>query len=342
MAVTIREIARRAGVSRGTVDRVLHNRNGVNEETAMRIRAIAKELGFTPNLAGKALATRKQPLRIGCLLPSLGNPFFLDVIEGFKQAERDLSDFGVSVDILEVKSFEPSEHLWAIGELERKAYDALCLTTIDVEPVNEAITRLLSQGTTVVTVNTDISSADRLFYIGPDYYHQGTIAAGLLSLVGTAEQHMLVVTGSFNIKGHNERIQGFLKGLESLGISYRILGMVESLDDDNISYQRTMEKLSGETSINCVYLAAAGVLGACNAVRDAGRQKKIRILSYDDIPSTRELVREGIITFTLCQEPYRQGYDAIQKLFYHLMNQQDPVNDTITKTIIKIRENVDD
>ncbi|KAF5029328.1 MAG: LacI family DNA-binding transcriptional regulator [Sphaerochaeta sp.] len=343
MAVTIRDIAKKAGVSRGTVDRVLHNRKGVNEEVASRVRTIANELGFIPNLAGKALATRKQPLRIGCLLPSIGNPFFSDVIAGFRQAERELADFGVSVDIMEVKSFDRSVHLDAIETLQSKRYDGLCITTINVEPVIAAIDKITEAGTTVVTVNTDISDTHRLCYVGPDYYLGGTTASGLLSLVcKQIEQKILIVTGSFNIKGHQERIRGFLEGLTERKMPHTIVDVIESLDDNDKAYERTLSCLKMNPETNCLYLTAAGVQGACKAVQELGKAGIIRILCFDDIPTTKTLIKEGVITFTICQEPQRQGYDAIQKLFFHLMNQQEPVVDTITRTIIKIRENLDD
>lgn len=70
MAVTIRQIAVVAGVSRGTVDRVLHNRPGVKPEIAEHVRKISQDLGYEPNRAGKILAARKQPLKIGCFCPA--------------------------------------------------------------------------------------------------------------------------------------------------------------------------------------------------------------------------------------------------------------------------------
>ena len=76
MAVTIKDIAAKAGVSRGTVDRALHNRKDVNPEVAKRIRRIVDAMGYIPNRAGKALAARKQPIRFGCLLPDKSNPFY--------------------------------------------------------------------------------------------------------------------------------------------------------------------------------------------------------------------------------------------------------------------------
>ncbi|MFA6732652.1 MAG: LacI family DNA-binding transcriptional regulator [Sphaerochaeta sp.] len=342
MAVTIRDIAKKAGVSRGTVDRVLHNRKGVNQEVAQRVKTIAKELGFIPNLAGKALATRKQPLRIGCLLPSIGNPFFVDVISGFRQAERELADFGVSIDIYEVKSFDCSVHLHMIEQLQRKHYDGLCLTTIDVEPVIEAVDRLTAAGTTVVTVNTDISNTHRLCYVGPDYFLAGKTASGLLALACKQKQNILIMTGSFNMKGHQQRIEGFLQGLAERNLEHSIIDTYESLDDDEQAFQKTLSRLEAHPETNCVYITAAGVEGACRAIKQAGNAKHLNVFSFDDIPSTKDLVREGTITCTLCQEPHRQGYDAIQKLFFHLMNRQDPVVDTITRTFIKIRENIED
>ena len=111
MAVTIRQIAVVAGVSRGTVDRVLHNRPGVKPEIAEHVRKISQDLGYEPNRAGKILAARKQPLKIGCFLPSIGNPFFNDVIEGFHRAEAELSDFGITIELREVKGYDVRVHI---------------------------------------------------------------------------------------------------------------------------------------------------------------------------------------------------------------------------------------
>ena len=65
MAVTAQKIAEMAGVSRGTVDRALHNRGRVNPEVAARIRKIAAELGYKPNLVGQALVRSKQGAKLG-------------------------------------------------------------------------------------------------------------------------------------------------------------------------------------------------------------------------------------------------------------------------------------
>ena len=95
MAVTIKDIAARAGVSRGTVDRVLHNRPGVKPQVQEHVRRIADEMGFLPNRAGKILAARKQPLKIGCFLPGIGNAFFEEVLAGYDAAAAEYAHYGV-------------------------------------------------------------------------------------------------------------------------------------------------------------------------------------------------------------------------------------------------------
>ncbi|HAF84996.1 MAG TPA: transcriptional regulator [Sphaerochaeta sp.] len=343
MAVTIKDIAREAGVSRGTVDRVLHNRSGVKPEVSQRVRSIASEMGFSPNRAGKVLAARKQPIRFGCLLPSIGNPFFDDLMMGFHLAEKELADFGVSVDILQVKSFDKDIHLKAIAKMKANNYQGLCITSIDVPEVKEAIDAIIASGVPVVTVNTDITATGRMCYVGPDYYHGGRTAAGLLSMITQQELSLLVVTGSFNIKGHNERIKGFTEGLEEHGIPFEVVCTLESLDDDNHAFVMTERCLEKNPMINTIFIAAGGVKGVCNAVTDKPRQKPIRIMSFDDVPATKALVKQGVISFTLCQEPRQQGYVSIQKLFSYLMSEgKTPLEDTITKTIIKIPENIED
>ena len=89
---SIKEIAALAGVSRGTVDRALNNRGGVNREVAERIRRIAAEKDYKTNRAALALAARKKPLKIGAIFPVEGNVFFLDVIAGLRAAEEEYKD----------------------------------------------------------------------------------------------------------------------------------------------------------------------------------------------------------------------------------------------------------
>lgn len=339
--MTIRQIAVVAGVSRGTVDRVLHDRPGVKPEIAEHVRKIASDLGFEPNRAGKILAARKQPLKIGCFLPSIGNPFFDDVVAGFRRAESEYADFGVSLELSEIKGYDVRMHIKAIGGLVESGCHALCISTIDVPEMRAYVDELVDAGIPVVAVNTDLTKTKRLCYVGCDYVEAGNTAAGLLALTSPELLRLLIVTGSLKMKGHNERIRGFSQTLRMKQVPYKLVDVFESQDNDEHAYAMSLETLRAHPEINCVYIVAAGVEGACRAITELGMQDRLRVLSHDEIASTQKLVREGVIDYTIGQEPETQGYRSIQVLFdYFMSNRKLVPQNFITRTVIKIKENI--
>lgn len=342
MAVTIKDIARIANVSRGTVDRVLNNRGGVKREVELCVKKIAADLGYKPNRAGKVLAARKKPIRIGCLLPSVDNPFFDDVIAGLRAAEKEVADYGVTVELTAVKGYDIDTHLEAIEGLRKKNIDALCLTTVDVPAMIDKINELVAAGVPVATINSDVRKTNRLFYIGCDYFKSGRTAAGMMANLLKEKGRTLIVTGSLKMQGHNSRIHGFCRECKESKLDISIVDVVESQDDNETAYQMTKESLCRYPGINSVYITAAGVSGVCRAVRENGPASKISIVCFDDIPETRRAVLEGTIGATICQEPFKQGYQAIQQMFHFFLESAAPNGGMIyTGNIIKIKQNIE-
>ena len=340
MAVTIRQIAAAAGVSRGTVDRVLHARPGVKPEVAERVREIARELGFEPNLAGKILASRKQPLRIGCFFPGVGNPFYDDVVAGVRRAGNEYADFGVVLDVREVKGYVEQEHIAAVRGLAEECA-ALCVSTVDTPGMRACVDALFASGIPVIAVNTDLTDTKRLCYVGCDYRTGGCTAAGLLARMTGGPVKLLIVTGSKRIKGHNERIAGFCETLCARNVAYELAAIVEAEDSDLCAYEKTLAAFREHGGINCVYIAAAGVAGVCRAICELGLAGRVRVACHDDIAATRAYLREGVIDFTVCQEPEMQGYHSVRLLFEYFMNdRRQAPGDYITGTVIKIAENL--
>jgi len=181
---TMKEIARLAGVSRGTVDRVLNKRGSVSPETEKNIREIAKKLNYTPNVAGKNLAVRKKKLKFGFILfgSADSNSFFVDVVFGIKSRASELSDFGVTVEIREANIDAPEQQAKIIDELVEIGINGLAITPINHPVVAERLLRLSDSGIPVVTSNSDIPDCGRLAYVGSNYYKSGETAAGLMNL----------------------------------------------------------------------------------------------------------------------------------------------------------------
>lgn len=342
MAVTIKDIAATAGVSRGTVDRALHGRGDVSAEVRERVLRIAEELSYRPNRAALGLAALKKAVRVGLLLPSEGNPFFDEVIRGARAAQESLSDFGAAVVLESVRGYEPKEHLRALRALAGKGVGGICAATVDVPEIRAEIGALSARGVPVIAVNSELSECGCLSYVGCDYRQTGRIAAGLLLLLGLSRPSVLIVTGSKRVRGHNERVAGFLERLREAGAPFSVTAELECEDDDAAARRLTLEALREHPETNCVYVAGAGVGGVGQAVREAGLLGNVPILAFDDIPATRSLVRAGGVPATVCQQPYEQGYRAVKLMFQVLANQSVPPARWIARPVIKIRENIDE
>ena len=169
---TIREIAELAGVSRGTVDRVLNHRGSVNAATAALVNDIAKKLDYKPNRAGIALAAQRKMVRIGVVLFDTGNPFFDEVWNSVLSKEEELNSYNCSV-LKKKTGFSAQEQLQAIAELEAEGIDGLVISPFNDTAVANKIDQLQSRQIPVITTNTDIRNSSRLAFVGSDFYRCG-------------------------------------------------------------------------------------------------------------------------------------------------------------------------
>ena len=344
---TIKEIAQLAGVSRGTVDRVLNNRGAVNPETSKKVLAIMKALNYTPNLAGKTLAAKKKQLKFGYILFSstADNPFFLDMMRGIEGQIETLREYGASVVMRYASIDDPQRQVALIDELLAEGINGLAITPINHPMVVERLKKLTKSGFPVVTTNSDIPDCGRLAYVGSNYYKSGETAAGLMNLICTSdsgETHVGIILGSPLVHCHSQRVQGFQERVSAAYPHINIVGLAVNNDNDLDSYSVTRTMLKAHPEINALYLAAAGVQGACRAVADFDMTDKLRILCYDATESHRKLITSGAIAAAITQQPYTQGAKPLEILLdYAGMNVAPEREFFYTKIGIKIRENLE-
>lgn len=337
---TIKEIAALAGVSRGTVDRVLNHRGSVNPETAERIEQIAKELDYKPNVAGLVLAAQKRRLKLGVILFSPENPFYVDVLAGVNDKAEELAGYNCTVIVKQISS-GVEEQLQAIDELLEEEINGLALAPYNDDRIRARINELFDQGIPVVTLNTDIENSKRIAYVGSHYTRSGSTAAGLMHLMTHGDIHIGIVTGSSNILCHTERIAGFTETLKPYRSNMHITEIIEVHDDEIESYEKTTRLLTEHPEINALYFAAGGVYGGCRSVKNLKRLDNMCIIAYDLVPTTRELMKKGTIAAVICQQPKIQGSKPLSLLFTYLTTGELPEKEENYVAVdIRIRENI--
>jgi len=338
---TIKEIADLAGVSRGTVDRVLNKRGSVNPQTAEKILEIAQALDYKPNRAGLVLAAQKKNLKLGVILFGEGNPFFDDVIAGIRRKEEELACYNCSVIIKRV-AVDTDEQIRAIDELLKEGANGIAISPTNDKRLATKIDEIYEAGIPVVTLNTDIKNSKRLAFVGSNYYQSGATAAGLMRLMAKNEAvHIGIIAGSSEILCHTERIAGFQHAIEKCE-HIKIVETIMNIDDDFVSYDMTSQLLKKHPEINALFFAAGGVYGGCRSVLAQNRAKDMTIITFDQVDTTKEMIMKDVISATICQEPFVQGSRPLDILFTYLATGELPEQEyNYTAVDIRIKENLD-
>lgn len=338
MAVTIKQIAEKSGVSRGTVDRVLNHRGNVNPDTEAIVRKVALELGYRPNIAGKALAARKKKYIIGVILCSEGNEFFDDVLKGLHRAESESVDYGVTMLLRTTKGYDVNRQLQMIDEMIPQIH-FLILNAIDDPRIVRKIDELYEQNIEVITLNTDIISGRRLCHVGCDYVKSGETAAGMMGLITGGRAVVGIATGFGHVPGHNQRVDGFRNICEKRFPGMEIVETIETMDDVDYSYKQTLSLLARHEELTALYAASSGVSGICRAIEELGRND-LTVIACDYTSSMKRLINEGRVKATICQQPFTQGYKSLNLAVNYLVNGIRPYKQIYTmKNEIKIYEN---
>ena len=176
--------------------------------------------------------------------------------------------------------------------------------------------------------------------MGCDFYRSGQTAAGLMHLMGKPPVRAGIITGSSRVLCHSDRIAGFQDRIRSHYPDIRILDTRENSDDEFESYANTLAMLRDHPDLNALYFAAGGVYGGCRAILASGR-RDLTVISCDKVPTTREMLLNGVIDATICQQPSIQGSLPLELLFTYLATGQKPAHEYNYTTVdIRIRENV--
>ena len=156
MGITIQDIAERAGVSRGTVDRALNDRGRINPEVAERIKQLAEEMGYVHKPRKKQNPARRKK-KLGVVTQLANAAFMQEINRGIQTAKKELEELGIQVIVKERTSVDENEQLEAIEELLDQEIDGLAIMPVDSEKIREKLNRMIQeQNIPVVTFNSDI------------------------------------------------------------------------------------------------------------------------------------------------------------------------------------------
>ncbi len=310
--VTINMIAEKAGVSRGTVDRVLHNRQEVSPEVRERVLAVAKIMGYLT-----APQENKEQKLIGVILP--GNRWFDDYLKkewqrGLKDACEIVEPLGYRVELVECETDIPVDIVSAAKELLKKKPSGIAMTGMNTRGVRDCIDQIVESGIPVVTYNSDLDGTKRSCFIGQDLYRSGRVAANMIFPGIGKEDKILAVAGNLDYAAHNSRIQGFIDACREAGIGEDQIVIKESHNEYFLTYEIVKSALAGMPDLKAIYMANESVPACAEALADEKTSRRILLIGNDLTGATRRLLLEGTVDFIIEQNIYWQGYQPVVTL----------------------------
>jgi LacI family transcriptional regulator len=317
-ALTLKDIARQAGVSLATVDRVLHNRPGVRPDTVRRVKEAIERNSFQPHVAAAELA-RGRARRFAFVMPSGPNPFMQQIQDYLGEMSGWLSSRRLGVETVATDVFDPSVLAASLEGLSDD-YDGVAVVALDHPGVRAAIDDLVDAGTSVVTLVSDVPSSRRHHYVGIDNIAAGRTAGALVGrLVGQKSGKVAIVAGSQGLRDHAERIFGFNQVMASEFPGLGVLPVLEGRDEDARSEQLLARLLSRHADIVGLYNVGAGTQGVANALNekalsDAGRDRQVVFVGHDVTALTRRLLLQGVMDAAISQNPGHEARAAVRVL----------------------------
>lgn len=296
---TVHDVAREAGVSLATVDRVLNGRPGVRVETAEKVAEAIRALDFRRDLSASLLA-RSRDLGVTFLIPDGRNEFMFALGGAIQRRAAASKGERVSITTRLVHAFDPTALATALGELDPKTCDCAVVVATENEKVRRAIDGATRRGISVVTLVSDLPDSARRAFVGIDNHAAGRTAASLMGRFARPGA-IGIIAGSLSLADHHQRREGFETVLGAEFPGHHIVGPIEGFDDDARTEAAALELL--QHPLTGIYNLGAGNAGLIRALEKTGQAGKIRVVAHELTPATRAGLTAGAIDVVIDQNP---------------------------------------
>lgn len=306
MKVTIEKIAEMAGVSRGTVDKVIHRRPGVKESVREQVMQIIRQSGYVP-----PRAKLDPPCKVvAVMMPCIKNPYFATLKQELDLLVRTNSDL-----VLEYHFCEATDISGQLAVLEdSRDADAWLIRGVRSERLRD---RLKMINKPIFFFDAEVPGISAVCKIGEDCRKSGRIAASLTAKSVNYNGQVVVIAGAPEISSHRQRLEGFLEAMHSRYPDIKVVKQLFSQDQRVVAYTQACHILDEFPQLKgiCNLAGYAGEIG--QAILE--RQRSTRMVCYDMNRDVANLIERGIVEFSIGLEPKRQAHILLDTISSYLL-----------------------
>jgi LacI family transcriptional regulator, galactose operon repressor len=324
----VHDVAREAGVSLATVDRVLNGRPGVRTETIARVEAAIDALDFRRDISASMLA-RGRALTVRFILPNGGNEFMASLAGAITRQSRQASGERLQISLGFVRAMDPAAMAGALDALSPESCDCAVIVATDDEACRAAVERASERGIVVITLVSDLPGSPRRRFIGIDNVAAGRTAASLMGRFCANGGKVGLIAGSLHLSDHQDRLAGFASVAAEEFPGLEMLGPLEGYDRAEDTRAQTSALLAAHGDLAGIYSMGAGSEGLVRAFEDTGKAGKVRVIAHELTKATRSGLASGAIDVVLDQNPegeIRAALAAARELVLELPGTPEPID----------------
>lgn len=320
--IRIKDIARLAEVSVGTVDRVLHGRSGVSEASKKRVEDILKQLDYQPNMYASALASNKKYFFV-CLFPKhLQGEYWTDIEKGVHEAAMTYSDFNISVRIDHYDPYDYRSFVDAGKAILAEGPDGVIMAPTVPEYTVGLADGLKAADIPYIYIDSYINDTSPLAFFGQNSRQSGYFSARMLMLLAMEGKEIVIfrkmhegVVGSNQQESREIGFRQYMRERHPLCKIWSLDLRAESNGEDDKMldefFAEHPEVKNGITFNSKVYIIG-------EYLRSKGR-RDFHLIGYDLLERNVISLKEGYVSFLIAQQPEFQGFNGIKALCDHLI-----------------------
>ncbi|HMQ41524.1 MAG TPA: LacI family DNA-binding transcriptional regulator [Paracoccus sp. (in: a-proteobacteria)] len=331
---TAEDVAREAGVSASTVDRVLNGRGGVSKAKEQRVYAAARRLKLD-----RALNPREaRTLRVAAFIQPPANVFHAALKRAIARENRGPNPFNIQIRVFHVDPARPTEAARLVRQVGA-AHDALMVCAAHDDRLARVLDGFIAAGMPVVALATDIRCPGAI-YVGPDNYRSGRLAGELMGrLLGRQGGEVIVIAGLLAMIGQQERHAGFRDVLRERHPLCKVTTLRESGERGHVAGDLVRRALRLSPRIGGIYNSCAGVGAIAEALHRAGRQGDVVFIAHELTENRRSLLESGAVDVLIDQNPQLEIEAALRAIAGAFGRLDPPPGPTVTPVTILTREN---
>jgi LacI family transcriptional regulator len=317
--ISIKDIARIANVSRGTVDRALHGRGDISEKTRKLIVKIASEQSYKPHPAARMLVMGRAPLSIGVCIPREIRFFFDQVRDGILQEARHFESVGINTLYRPFERYGMGEHE-QMEEMLRSDIKGLIVSPGIDPSLGALVDEAEKRNIRVVCVAGDIADCHRSTTVSSDPELNGRCAAELLGkFIGRAAR-VVIFTGMLQHDIHCREVRSFSDAFGQFSNGGKVIEVIENHESEEEAFEKCTSLLKRVRHIDGMYISTVNSLPVCAALEAAGLAEKVKLVTTDLFPDMVPWFERGTILASVYQRPYMQGQTAVRLIVDHIVS----------------------